>query len=249
MAHVFLIGGGWDRAVFDQMYAPFLRAAAENGTTRIAVIVAEEPGVEAEEQFKRFAGALAEAGADPKQLSPIYVSSEKPLTFRTLEDAGPTGIFVCGGLTPAYHDGLCRDTEWVTLLDERSIPYCGFSAGAAIAAKGAIVGGWKRSIGGTLVDVANSDAGEDLELLDVRPGLALVPFAVEVHATQWGTLSRLVHVIDSGMSSEGWAIDENTMMETSGDGVVIHGVGNAYRVYSDGGRTRIDIHQSKAETP
>ena len=56
-------------------------------------------------------------------------------------------------------------------------------------------------------------------MLNLRKGLGLVDFAVDVHATQWGTLSRLVHTIDAKLTNEGWAIDENTMLEIDGKNV------------------------------
>lgn len=37
----------------------------------------------------------------------------------------------------------------------------------------------------------------------MRPGLGLVPFAVDVHASQHGTPTRLMHAIDAGLVQEG----------------------------------------------
>ena len=53
---------------------------------------------------------------------------------------------------------------------------------------------------------------------DRPPGLGLVPFAVDVHATQWGTLTRLVHAVDAGLVAEGWAVDNGTVL-VAGDGL------------------------------
>jgi cyanophycinase len=67
-------------------------------------------------------------------------------------------------------------------------------------------------------------------LLDVRPGLGLVPFAVEIHASQWGTLTRLLHSLDLGLVSEGWAVDENTLLQIDAAGIQVYGPGQAYHM-------------------
>ena len=86
--------------------------------------------------------------------------------------------------------------------------YCGFSAGSAVAARRAIVGGWLRD-GRPILD---ADFGEELGELEVRDGLGLVDFAVDVHAAQWGTLTRLIAAVDAGLVAEGYAIDEGTVL-------------------------------------
>lgn len=107
---------------------------------------------------------------------------------------------MCGGLTPAYQEAFVADAAATSsLLAERDIPYAGFSAGAALAARDAVVGGW-RADG---VAVCPEDAGEDLDEVAVRPGLGLVPFAVDVHAAQWGTLPRLAAAVAAGRVERG----------------------------------------------
>ncbi len=244
MIPVFLIGGGWRAETFPQTYGRFLQAAAQNGQRRIAIIVAEEPDADSHDQFLRFRGVFESIGLNAKNASEIIVSTENPLTTEKLDEAKPTGIFVCGGLTPAYYDALCRDKSWLDYLFKNKIPYCGFSAGASVAAQHAIIGGWQRIIEYKTVEVADENAGEDLDFLDVRNGLDLVPFAVDVHATQWGTLSRLVHTIDAKFADEGFAIDENTMLEISENKIFIHGAGNVYRVRRTENLSAVDIFQA-----
>ena len=93
------------------------------------------------------------------------------------------------------------------------------------------------------MEIADENAGEDLELLDVRRGLGLVAFAVDVHGTQWGPLTRLAHAVDAGLAREGWAIDENTMLDASSERISVHGAGNAYRILRDE-KTVIEILQA-----
>jgi cyanophycinase len=189
----------------------------------------------------RFFKAFEAVGLNFADAFEIIVSAENPLTIEKLSEIEPTGIFVCGGLTPAYYDALCRDKSWLEYLFENKIPYCGFSAGACVAAQKAIIGGWRREINNRIVEIANENAGEDLDLLGVRNGLNLVPFAVEVHATQWGTLSRLIHAIDAELALEGWAIDENTMLEVNENSISVQGIGNAYRIKTQKNRLEVEI--------
>lgn len=244
MIPVFLIGGGWNAETFPQTYGRFLRAATENNKRRIAIIVAEEVGADSHEQFLRFFRAFESVGLNSADAFEIIASAEKPLTIENLSEIQPTGIFVCGGLTPVYYDALCRDKSWLEYLFENKIPYCGFSAGASVAGEKAIIGGWRREINNRIVEIADENAGEDLDLLEVRNGLNLAPFAVEVHATQWGTLSRFIHAIDANPGSRGWAIDENTMLEIIKGEVKIRGAGNAYRVSRMHGKITVDILQA-----
>ncbi len=245
MIPVFLIGGGWRAETFSQTYGRFLEAATQNAKRRIAIVVAEEPDTDANQQFLRFRGAFEAVGLNSADAVNLVVSAANPLTAEKLIAAQPTGIFVCGGLTPAYYNALCRrDKSWLGYLSENKIPYAGFSAGASVAAEYAIIGGWRRKINNRMVEAANENAGEDLDFLDVRKGLGLVPFAVDVHATQWGTLPRLVHAIDARLAPEGWAIDENTLLEIKGNEVCIYGAGNAYYVRRQNEKITVEVFQT-----
>ena len=144
---------------------------------------------------------------------------------------GAAGVFVGGGSTPGYQEALAG---WRAPAD---LPFAGFSAGAAVAAARAIVGGWR--LDGR--EVCAEEAGEDLDELAVRDGLGLVPFAVDVHATQWGTLTRLVHAVGAGLVDEGWAIDEGTVLVVDDGSVRAEGLGSAYRVAPRDGAVVVSV--------
>ncbi len=57
------------------------------------------------------------------------------------------------------------------------------SAGAAVAARQAIVGGWQAQRGDVVRPMLFRGASEGLDLITVQHGLNLVPFAVDVHAS------------------------------------------------------------------
>ncbi|MEU5332891.1 hypothetical protein AB0G51_06125 [Streptomyces asoensis] len=240
---VFLVGGGWDEAAAGVVHGPFLRAAAEASAAArppgapagagtapriLCVIVDEGDGAG---QFARWEAALRTVG-DCAPL-PLLVPIGERLDAGTV----PTdvdGVLVCGGLTPAYHEAFGGGPSSAPFLPpalaRRGIPYAGFSAGAVIAARDAVIGGW-------LVDgaaVCPPDTAEDLEEVDVRPGLGLVPFGVDVHAAQWGTLGRLAAAVAGGRLAHGVAVDENTVVEVgggAGDGHArVAGLGRAHRV-------------------
>jgi cyanophycinase len=123
------------------------------------------------------------------------------------------------------------------------VPYAGFSAGAAVAPHSAIVGGWRLGE----FAVCSDDASEDLDQVEPRPGLGLVPFAVDVHASQWGTLTRLVHAVAAGLVGEGWAIDEHTCLAPDAGGeIAVHGLGGAYHVTRDGTDGAVSVRVQRA---
>jgi cyanophycinase len=133
---------------------------------------------------------------------------------------------VGGGLTPVYRDLLEPHFGELRRQVATGVPYAGFSAGAAIAAECALVGGWR--IGG--VAVAPEEAAEDLDELTVAPGVGLVDVAIDVHAAQWGTLSRLVAAVEAGLVEGGLAIDEHTVLIVGEGGLRVAGRGSVWRV-------------------
>ena len=175
--HVTLIGGGWDEGAQPAIYEPFVHeasvvAARHSGAPRVAIVLLDEgDGVGA--YGDRFVRALRLAGDVEPVVVPVPLGD--PLNVAELVEMD--GLLVGGGLTPGYAASLVpvRD-ELVRWLVERGAPYAGFSAGAAIAAADAVVGGWRHH--GR--PICPEDAGEDLEEVAVVAGLGLVPFTVDV---------------------------------------------------------------------
>ncbi|MFJ1972225.1 hypothetical protein ACIO93_26490 [Streptomyces sp. NPDC087903] len=223
-SRTFLIGGGWDPAAAAAVYGPFLRAAGD--APRIGCVVVDEG--DGAEQFARYEAVLRVVDADCTAV-PLLVPLGKELGEQVDVEAvsyDVDGVLVCGGLTPAYQEALPGGLP--RLLAARGIPYAGFSAGAAVAAERTLVGGW-LSDG---VAVCPEDAAEDLEEIEVRAGLGLVPFAVDVHAAQWGTLPRLIAAVVRDALPHGVAVDENTVVDVdAGEGLArVFGHGRAHSV-------------------
>lgn len=204
-----LVGGGRDEAQVRALLAPFVAELA--GGEAACVVVDDGEGVD----LDRWRGVLGDAAS----VRTVVLSEGRLLTADDI--AGAAGVFVAGGLTPLYAELVVPARDALAPL-----PYAGFSAGAAIAAARAIVGGW-------LLDgrpVAPEEAAEDLDELAVVPGLGRVGFAVDVHAAQWGTLPRAVAAVRAGLVPEARAVDEHTAVVVR-DGVVeVVGAGAALRV-------------------
>jgi cyanophycinase len=226
---LFLIGGGWSEAARELVYGPFLSAAARRGgEPTVACLVLDEG--DGPEQFARWQAALQ--ATSPCSPVPVLVPEGGRLDVAAL----PAGdaLLVCGGLTPAYAAALSPVAAALRgWLAEGARPYAGFSAGAAVAAERAVVGGWLRE--GR--PVCPEDAAEDLEEVELVAGLGFVPFAVDVHAAQWGTLGRLVTAVGAGLVPAGVALDEGALLTVRGALVEVGGTGRAHLVQPapDGG--------------
>jgi cyanophycinase len=214
----FLIGGGLDPDGVAASHAPFGAALGEGQVTVLVLDEGDDTDVE------RWRSNVEAAGGEAH---PVVVSPERPPLPDDVVQAG--GVYVAGGLTPGYQEALVgAGTAWLEAARERGIPYAGFSAGAAVAAERAIVGGWRTELRGREIAVCDDGAGEDLEEIEVRDGLGLVPFHVDVHAAQWGTLTRLLHALAGGSATAGAAVDEATTLEVDDRAVRVHGVGAVY---------------------
>jgi cyanophycinase len=226
---IFLIGGGWTESAFPLTYGRF---AAAVGDDEVAVVLLDQEDREA--YFARSRDAFAKVGFE--RVHPRYISPESPLRPADLDGIG--GLFVGGGLTPEYRDAIVPGAA-ASIRDRvaAGMPYGGFSAGSAIASGRAIVGGWKL---GDLT-ICAEETSEDEEQLAVRDGIGLVPFAIDVHAAQWGTVTRLMHAVRAGVVAEGIAIDEDTMLEVRDGTIGVHGLGGAWRVRRDGDGLHIRI--------
>lgn len=224
---VHLIGGGGGVEHDAMLYGAFLAEARDRAVDagriegpRIAVVVVHDGlGPEA---YAGYAALLASVGP----LEPVPVLKPEGGTIDPAVFDGVDGVFVGGGLTPAYRDALEPCFARLRDLVSSGVPYAGFSAGAAVAADRALVGGFR--IGG--VAVAPEQSAEELEELTVLEGIGLVDVTIDVHAAQWGTLGRLVGAVESGLVDGGVAIDESTVLTVGTGALRVRGAGSVWRV-------------------
>lgn len=218
---VHLVGGGWggDARVWRAFVAE-ASARAASSRPRIAVLAVRD-GDEQDHAAKLIAAVGAAGAFEPVV---VAVREGERIAPGTLAD-DLHGVLVGGGLTPAYLDAVRPAAERIRALVAAGAPYAGYSAGSAIAASRALLGGWRAPDGRPVVD---EDFAEDREGLAVEEGLGLVPFSVDVHAAQWGTTTRLATAVETGLVPEGVAIDEDTAVLVRGGRIEVVGTGNAW---------------------
>ncbi len=225
---IHLVGGGWSPEHSASLYRPFLAeaearaAGAGRVVPRVGVIIVGEDEADAAESAARYTTLLPSVAACEPVVTALTEGEQ--LTSAALSDID--ALLVGGGLTPSYLEAVAPIVDELRLLVADGLPYLGFSAGAAIAADRALIGGWR--IGG--IAVAPEDAGEDLDEVTVDEGLALVDLAIDAHAAQWGTLTRLIAATEAGIVDGGVAIDEDTSLIVGEGTLRVEGAGNVWRV-------------------
>jgi cyanophycinase len=209
---IFLAGAGPDPVAFPEVFDVFAQEVSRNagaGPARVAVVVHDRGG--------NPAGRLAEY-VEPLRARLPFAAEEVLLGLdRAIDPAvfdGVHGVVVGGGLTPAYFDGLKGARAGLLRSVAGGASYLGFSAGAMVAPARALIGGYR--VDG--VEVCGEECSEGLDALDIRDGLDLAPFAVDVHAAQAGTLGRAIGAVTAGLAARAVAIDEGTAIVLPGPG-------------------------------
>jgi cyanophycinase len=228
---IHLVGGGNPAEQSLRVYGLFVAEAVQRArrdgrsTARIGVVQLHENDAAAgAERADTFVDVLTRLGYN----QPVTVLLPEGDTLIDRQIEGLDALLVAGGLTPAYLQAVSPLREQIHALVADGMPYLGFSAGAAVAARQAIIGGWKR---GDLV-MCPEENGEELDELTVADGLGLVDFAVDVHAAQWGNLSRTLIAVAAGEVEHAVALDESTVLIVDADGLshAVQGVGQAWWV-------------------
>lgn len=222
---IHLIGGGRAEDYAGDVYSPFIAEAAVRASAsgrmvpRIAVVL-----VGGGEDAAAYAAAYREQLLRTAACEPVIFSLTEGETLEARALSDIDALLVGGGHTPSYLEAVLPRIGEIRLLVADGLPYAGFSAGAMIAADRAIIGGWK--IDGVIV--CPEDAAEDLEEVTVVEGLGLVDVAVDVHAAQWGTLSRLIAATEAGLVPSGVAIDEFTALIVGDGALSVVGTGSVW---------------------
>lgn len=236
--NIILAGGGPDTVttpvVFDR-FADGVRRRAGGRTARVAVVLFDREG-SAEYFLPAYLEPLhSRLGCE---VAPVLIRSHEPADPGMFD--GVDGIVVGGGPTPEYLAGLQGSAQAIRSAAADGVAYLGFSAGAMIAPQHALVGGYRLRG----VEVCSEECSEGLDELEVRDGLGLVPFAVDVHAAQAGTLSRAVAAVAGGLVDRAVAVDENTALVLRhadlADMEVI-GTGNCWSIRGAGNKAAVAV--------
>lgn len=226
----YLIGGGWRAETFGSTYGRFVEAARSDAVRKIIQIIVLEVEEDEAEMVGRYREPFLTLAVKSEEINTIVVTKKRPLNMEEIVSLNPTGIFVCGGLTPLYQECLCTDEEIKEFIVSRKIPYGGFSAGSAIFSAKALVGGWRIVRGEKSLPIVDEEVSENLDNVEIRKGLGLVPFSIDVHCGQWGTITRLIHAVNTGLTDVGIGIDEDTMIEIDGEDATVRGSGQVYKI-------------------
>lgn len=230
-----LVGGASDPVRLAAVLRPFIDAAAGREGPVACVVV---QGADGARDARLTGAALARASGGALPLRPLVVAPG--CGPRAEQFDGVSGVLVVGRDALAGRAALfgpAGDAAWLEPLRAGGIPYAGIGAGAALAANTAVLAGWRIAArAGRTVAICDERAAGGAELLALRPGLGLVPFAVDVGASSHGTAGRLLHAMRLGFADEGWAIDEHTAVEVADGVATVHGDGSAYRLRRVGGR-------------
>ena len=157
-------------------------------------------------------------------------------------------MVVGGGLTPAYWEALQPVAAVIRRLVADGAPYLGFSAGAMVASGRALVGGYRINA----VEVCGEECSEGLDGVDIREGLGLAGFSVDVHAAQAGTLSRAVGAVAAGLVERAVAIDESTALVLAAAGDLdydVIGSGNCWDIRRTGGTAAVSVRSARRPAP
>ncbi len=225
---VHLVGGGRTASAAPAVYGPFLAEAAMLARARgrsvpqVAVLTVGDDPDRAEAAAADLAALLELAGRVVTSVVVAAAGERFPADLPNGVDA----VVVGGGSTPAYLRAVEPVRDLLRQYVRHAVPYLGYSAGAMIAARRAIAGGWLLGD----LPVTAAENGEGLDQLSVEDGLGLVPVSVDVHAAQAGTLTRLICAVRSGLVSRGVAIDEDTVLIMKRDGGAVAGAGQVWSV-------------------
>lgn len=236
---IILVGGGPDTVttpgIFDRFVHDVRHRAGGARAPRIAVVLFDRDG-SSEYSLPAYLDPLQ--SRIPCRPMPVLLGRNAPADQASF--TGVDGIIVGGGPTPEYLAGLTGSGPAIRAATADGVPYLGFSAGAMVAPGRALVGGYRvRGIA-----VCSEECSEGLEELDVREGLGLVPFAVDVHAAQAGTLSRAVAAVAEGLVDRAVAIDENTALvlpHAELEDLEVIGAGNCWSIRGSGRKATVAV--------
>lgn len=228
---VHLVGGGWTPGGDAEVTSTFLAEASVRaaGSGRMVPRVGLLIVVDDDAPSTEYRSGYPESLRAVASCEPVVTIVESGATFPASVLTDIDALVVGGGVTPAYLEAIDPLIEEIRLLVADGLPYLGFSAGAMIAADRAIIGGWR--ING--IAVCPEETAQGLDELTVAEGLGLVDLAVDVHAAQWGTLSRIVAATEAGLVDGGVAIDERTVLVVSDDGFAVFGEGSVWQVLDE----------------
>jgi cyanophycinase len=130
---IHLVGGGWADDYDGEVYREFVVEAAARALAsgrdipRIAVLLVQEDALSASDWADKYRDQLLRVAV----CEPVVTAIVEGELFTSSVLSGIDGLFVGGGLTPAYLDAVAPIVEEVRMLVADSLPYLGLSAAMA----------------------------------------------------------------------------------------------------------------------
>lgn len=142
------------------------------------------------------------------EIEPVWLLREpEPEPVPSVEQE-PAGLIIGDGPVPTVLAALQeRTAQWARHI-RRGTQYLGFGAGAAVAAKQAIAGGW-RFQGNQVAPEATAAGFEEVTLL---PGLGLIGLGVEPYADSRFTTTRAIAALHADRLTSAMALDEKVCL-------------------------------------
>lgn len=238
---MYLVGGGPDENVA-AVWDGFVAEARGRGT-RIAIALLGSPE-QAAGRLAQYADPLTERFAEAS-IEPVWLTDEGEVAWP--EDPQElAGLVVAGGWIRGYLESIAPFRESIARLIRSGTPYLGFSAGAMIVAKHAIVGGWRYQ--GR--QVAPEIAGEGSAELSIEEGLGLIGVSIETHATSHAMLTRAVAALQAGPMSSIAVIDDDAalVIEVGSGRTSVLGGGQVTWLSRRGGEVVVHLNTGEAQT-
>lgn len=231
---LFLVGGGPSQAT-GPIYDSFVEQARSRGP-RIALAILGAPE-QAGQSLGMYADPIRERWPDAV-IEPVWLIDEDEGQVEWPNDSEQLGgLVVAGGWAPGYLDALTPLSAQIAQLVRGGVPYLGFSAGAQIVAKHAIVGGWQshgRAVGPEI-------AGDGSTEIVVRDGLGLIGSAVDVHIDSQHLLERAISALLDHDITSAIAIDEDTalIVDVASGNTDVVGPGAVHWLNNEGHEVRV----------
>ncbi|GHG51897.1 cyanophycinase [Flavimobilis marinus] len=233
---VVLVGGGPDTVADRAVVAPFLASLERRDRrARVAYVLFDVDG-SAGAFLPQYVALLSEVDHEVVLVTAGPQTLIQPGAFASVD-----AVVVAGGPTPGYYASLAPAFDALRQLVHDGGAYLGFSAGAMIAPRQALLGGsrWRG------VDVCPEEWSEGLDEIQIADGIGLFPHPVEVHVAQAGTLGNLIALAQDGVAPTLLGIDEDTSLLVEEDGTwTRHGSGAIWVVEAQDGSAAVRRHVS-----
>lgn len=147
------------------------------------------------------------------QIETFWLNGD-PETFEFPDEKSICAMIVGPGMPSSVLSYLAGNKSTIGRLVSAGVPYLGFSAGAAIVGKYAIVGGWKSN--GRQITTPECAYGFDE--LTITDGLGLIGPSVETHVDARSAMGRAIEAMLVGKMANVAAIDEATCLTVTPNG-------------------------------